>query len=75
LLADSCSPSTEVESGATEEMVINVPAGTHQIICAIDTHFDAGMEGTKRRECAARSARSNTATPDCPRAPPVQLGG
>jgi uncharacterized cupredoxin-like copper-binding protein len=22
------------------------PAGTYQIICAIETHFDAGMEGT-----------------------------
>ena len=46
LLADFVLTETEVESGATDEMVVNVPAGTYQVICAIETHFDAGMEGT-----------------------------
>ena len=46
LLADFVLTETEVEAGATEDMVFNVPAGTYQIICAIESHFDAGMEGT-----------------------------
>jgi uncharacterized cupredoxin-like copper-binding protein len=37
---------TEVEAGETGELTLNAPAGTYQIICALDTHFDAGMEGT-----------------------------
>jgi len=46
LLADFVLTETEVEPGETQDMVFNVPAGTYQIICAIETHFDAGMEGT-----------------------------
>jgi len=46
LLADFVLTETEVEPGDTQDMVFNVPAGTYQIICAIETHFDAGMEGT-----------------------------
>ena len=46
LLADFVLTETEVEPGATQDMVFNVPAGTYQIICAIEGHFDAGMEGS-----------------------------
>ncbi len=46
LLADFVLTETEVEPGETQDMVFNVPAGTYQIICAIESHFDAGMEGT-----------------------------
>ena len=46
LLADFVLTETEVEAGETQDMVFNVPAGTYQIICAIETHFDAGMDGT-----------------------------
>lgn len=46
LLADFVLTETEVEAGESQDMVFNVPAGTYQIICAIETHFDAGMEGT-----------------------------
>ena len=46
LLADFVLTETEVEPGETQDMVFNVPAGTYQIICAIETHFDAGMDGT-----------------------------
>lgn len=46
LLADFVLTETEVEAGATQDMVFNVAAGTYQIICAIEGHFDAGMEGT-----------------------------
>ena len=46
LLADFVLTETEVEPGATQDMVFNVPAGTYQIICAIESHFDAGMAGT-----------------------------
>ncbi len=46
LLADFVLTETEVEPGDTQDMVFNVPAGTYQIICAIESHFDAGMEGT-----------------------------
>jgi uncharacterized cupredoxin-like copper-binding protein len=46
LLADFVLTETEVEAGETADMMFNVPAGTYQIICAIEGHFDAGMEGT-----------------------------
>lgn len=46
LLADFVLTETEVEAGETGELEFNVPAGTYQIICAIETHFDAGMNGT-----------------------------
>jgi uncharacterized cupredoxin-like copper-binding protein len=46
LLADFVLTETEVEAGETGELTLNAPAGTYQIICALDTHFDAGMEGT-----------------------------
>ncbi|MEX2532504.1 MAG: cupredoxin domain-containing protein [Nitriliruptoraceae bacterium] len=46
LLADFVLTEEEVEPGETGELDFNVPAGTYQIICAIRTHFDAGMEGT-----------------------------
>lgn len=46
LLADFVLTETEVESGETGELTFNVAAGTYQVICAIETHFDAGMEGT-----------------------------
>lgn len=46
LLADFVLTETEVEPGESQDMVFNVPAGTYQVICAIPTHFDAGMEGT-----------------------------
>jgi uncharacterized cupredoxin-like copper-binding protein len=46
LLADFVLTETEVEPGESQDMVFNVPAGTYQIICAIENHFDAGMEGT-----------------------------
>ncbi len=46
LLADFVLTETEVEAGETGELNFNVPAGTYQVICAIETHFDAGMEGT-----------------------------
>ena len=31
--------------GSTEKFTVD-EAGTYQVICAIETHFDAGMEGT-----------------------------
>jgi uncharacterized cupredoxin-like copper-binding protein len=46
LLADFVLTETEVEAGETGELTFNAPAGTYQIVCAIETHFDAGMEGT-----------------------------
>jgi uncharacterized cupredoxin-like copper-binding protein len=46
LLADFVLTETEVEAGESGELTFNVEAGTYQIICAIETHFDAGMEGT-----------------------------
>ncbi len=46
LLADFVLTETEVEPGTTQDMVFNVPSGTYQIICAIEGHFDAGMQGS-----------------------------
>lgn len=46
LLADFVYWEHEVEAGKTEKVTFTAPeAGTYQIVCAIDTHFDAGMEG------------------------------
>lgn len=46
LLADFVFTEEEVAVGGTGELDFNLPAGTYQIICAIPSHFDAGMEGT-----------------------------
>lgn len=47
LLADFVNVEEEVEAGTTKTLTFEAPpAGTYQIICAIETHFDAGMEGT-----------------------------
>ena len=47
LLADFVNVEEEVEAGTTKTMTFQAPpAGTYQIICAIEDHFDAGMEGT-----------------------------
>ena len=47
LLADFVYVEDEVDAGATKTLDFTAPpAGTYQIICAIETHFDAGMEGT-----------------------------
>jgi uncharacterized cupredoxin-like copper-binding protein len=47
LLADFVYVEDEVDAGATKTLSFTAPAaGTYQVICAIETHFDAGMEGT-----------------------------
>ena len=47
LLADFVNVEEEVEPGETKTLTFTAPpAGTYQIICAIEGHFDAGMEGT-----------------------------
>lgn len=47
LLADFVYVEDEVEAGETKTLTFTAPeAGTYQIICAIETHFDAGMEGS-----------------------------
>lgn len=47
LLADFVYVEEEVEAGDTKPLTFTAPAaGTYQVICAIETHFDAGMEGT-----------------------------
>jgi uncharacterized cupredoxin-like copper-binding protein len=47
LLADFVYVEDEVEAGTTKTLTFTAPpAGTYQVICAIETHFDAGMEGT-----------------------------
>jgi len=35
-----------VPPGESESGTFNVPAGEYQIICALEGHFDGGMEGT-----------------------------
>ena len=46
LLADFVNVEDEVEAGATKTLTFTAPdAGTYQVICAIEGHFDAGMEG------------------------------
>lgn len=47
LLADFVYVEDEVEAGASKTLTFTAPAaGTYQVICAIETHFDAGMEGS-----------------------------
>jgi uncharacterized cupredoxin-like copper-binding protein len=47
LLADFVYVETEVEAGDTATLTFDAPpVGTYQVICAIETHYDAGMEGT-----------------------------
>jgi uncharacterized cupredoxin-like copper-binding protein len=47
LLADFVYVETEVEVGDTATLTFDAPPpGTYQVICDIETHFDAGMEGT-----------------------------
>jgi uncharacterized cupredoxin-like copper-binding protein len=46
LLADFVNVEEEVEPGATTTLTFTAPtAGTYQVICAIEGHFAAGMEG------------------------------
>lgn len=46
LLSDFVYWEEEVGAGETATFTFTAPAaGTYQIICAIETHFDAGMEG------------------------------
>jgi uncharacterized cupredoxin-like copper-binding protein len=47
LLADFVYWEDEVEPGDSKTLTFTAPAaGTYQIICAIEDHFDAGMEAT-----------------------------
>ena len=47
LLADFVYVEEEIEAGDTQTLTFQAPpAGTYQVICAIETHFDGGMEGT-----------------------------
>jgi uncharacterized cupredoxin-like copper-binding protein len=47
LLADFVYVEEEVDVGETKTLTFEAPApGSYQVICAIETHFDAGMEGT-----------------------------
>lgn len=53
LLADFVYWEDEVEPGETKTVTFTAPpAGEYQIICAIEGHFDAGMEGTLVSESA-----------------------
>ena len=47
LLADYVYWEDEVEAGETKTVTFTAPpAGEYQVICAIEGHFEAGMEGT-----------------------------
>jgi uncharacterized cupredoxin-like copper-binding protein len=47
LLADFVYWEDEVEPGETKTLTFTAPAaGEYQVICAIEGHFEAGMEGT-----------------------------
>jgi uncharacterized cupredoxin-like copper-binding protein len=47
LLADFVYVEDEVDAGDSKTLTFTAPAaGTYQVICAIEGHFDGGMEGT-----------------------------
>lgn len=47
LLADFVYWEEEVEAGDSKTLTFTAPgAGSYQIICALEGHFDAGMKGT-----------------------------
>ncbi len=47
LLADYVYWEDEIEPGESKTLTFTAPdAGTYEVICAIDGHFDAGMNGT-----------------------------
>ena len=47
LLADFVYVEEEIEPGETKTLKFEAPAaGTYQIICALEGHFNAGMEGS-----------------------------
>jgi uncharacterized cupredoxin-like copper-binding protein len=47
LLADFVYVEDEVDAGDSKSLTFTAPAaGTYQVICAIEGHFDGGMEGT-----------------------------
>jgi uncharacterized cupredoxin-like copper-binding protein len=47
LLAEFVYVEDEVEAGANKTLTFTAPdVGTYQVICAIETRFDAGMEGS-----------------------------
>jgi uncharacterized cupredoxin-like copper-binding protein len=51
LLANFVYWETEVEPGQSKTETFTAPeAGTYQVICAIETHFNAGMTGTLTAE-------------------------
>ena len=51
LLADFVYWEDEVGAGESKTLTFTAPAaGTYQIICAIEDHFDAGMNGTLTAE-------------------------
>ena len=51
LLANFVYVEEEVEVGETKTLTFEAPpAGTYQVICAIEGHFNAGMEGTLTSE-------------------------
>ena len=43
---DELGISVDIEPGATEETVINAPAGTYEYYCNVPGHKEAGMVGT-----------------------------
>lgn len=53
LLADFVYWEDEVEAGETKTVTFTAPpAGEYQVICAIEGHFESGMEGTLTSESA-----------------------
>ena len=53
LLASFVYWETEIEPGQSKTETFTAPeAGTYQVICAIETHFNAGMTGTLTAEAS-----------------------
>ena len=61
---DALDISVDIAAGATEEVVINAPAGEYEFYCNVPGHKQAGMVGTLIvSEDAAASAPAGAATP------------
>jgi uncharacterized cupredoxin-like copper-binding protein len=76
---DALSIDVDIAPGATEQVVINAPAGEYEFYCNVPGHKEAGMVGTLIVSAEAAAAPAGAATPaaasaEAPQATPAAQG-